>query len=186
MIAMKLPLIIAAFLLISFSANAQEAPKSTDEILKEAYQQAAKESKNVFILFHASWCGWCHKMDTAMNDKLVKDYFDKNFVIKHLVVHESADKKNLENAGSLEFLTKYKGQDEGIPYWLIFDKNGKLLADSKMRPEGASLEAEGKNSGCPASKEEVEHFIKVLRKTTPLKEDQLNIIAKRFRQNEQQ
>jgi len=123
-------------------------------------------------------------MDSSLNDKKCKQFFDDNFIIRHLVVFESKGKKDLENPGALEFLTSYKGNDKGIPYWLVFDKDGNLLADSKMRPEGSGLDAEGDNSGCPASKEEVDHFIKVLQKTTSLNQEALGIIEKRFRQNE--
>jgi len=59
-----------------------------------------------------------------------------------------------------------------------------LLADAKIRPAGAGIEAEGKNTGCPANEEEVNYFIDVLKKTTPLKNDELGIIRKRFRKNE--
>ncbi|HYE55563.1 MAG TPA: thioredoxin family protein [Chitinophagaceae bacterium] len=163
--------------------QAQETPKHTNDILKEAYQQAAKEKKNVFVIFHASWCGWCHKMDTAMNDKLVKKFFDDNYVIRHLVVHEAKDKKHLENPGAMDLLAKYKGQDQGIPFWLIFDKNGRLLADSQMRPAGAGPSEPGKNTGCPASEEEVAHFIRVLETTSPLNAEQLAIVKARFLKN---
>ena len=177
---------LTAVFLFSFiiKSNAQHAPATADEILEEAYLQAANQNKKVFIIFHASWCGWCHKMDSALNDKKCKQFFDDNFVIRHLVVFESKGKKDLENPGALELLTRHKGNDKGIPYWLVFDKDGNLLADSKMRPEGLGLDAEGDNSGCPASKEEVEHFIKVLQKTTSLNQEALGIIEKRFRQNE--
>lgn len=121
---------IKCLLIISILAvgqlHAQEKPLSADAILKEAYATAAKEKKNVMILFHASWCGWCHKMDTSMNDPKVKNFFTDNYVIRHLVVYESKGKENLENPGALELLTKYKGNDQGIPYWFVFDKNGKL------------------------------------------------------------
>jgi thiol-disulfide isomerase/thioredoxin len=177
--------LLAAFLFSCLiHLNAQQAPASSDEILKEAYQQAVKENKKVLIMFHASWCGWCHRMDSSLNDKTCKQFFADNFVIRHLVVFESKGKKHLENPGALELLTKYKGHEDGIPYWLIFDKNGELLADSKMRAEGAGLDSEGDNSGCPATKEEVEYFIGVLKKTTSLNREALAIIEKRFRQNE--
>jgi hypothetical protein len=84
-------------------------------------------------MFHASWCGWCHKMDTSLNDASVKKFFDDNFVIRHLVVFESKGKENLENPGALEMLTKYDGKDQGIPFWLIFDKDENFLADSRMK-----------------------------------------------------
>jgi thioredoxin-related protein len=171
----------AVFLAFSFlifnTTVAQENPLSTDEILKQAYTQAAKENKNVFILFHASWCGWCHKMDDAMNDPSVKDFFDKSFIIRHLVVYESAKKKNLENPGSLDLLIKYKGNDQGIPYWMVFDPQGNMIADSQASP--------GNNTGCPATKEEVAHFIAVLKKTTSLNSGQLAVIEKRFLKNGQ-
>lgn len=118
-----------------------------------------------------------------MNDKAVKKFFDDNFVIRHLVVHESKGKEKLENPGATDLLIKYKGNDQGIPYWLIFDKDGKLLADSKMRHEGAGLE-QGDNTGCPASEKEVQHFINVLKKTSALNDAQLKIIYDRFRQND--
>ncbi|MES1220386.1 MAG: thioredoxin family protein, partial [Bacteroidota bacterium] len=91
-----------------------QAPLSADAILKAAVAEAAKENKKVFIIFHASWCGWCHKMDSSMNDKACKKFFDDNYVIRHLVVHESKDKKKLENPGAAEMLKKYNGADQGI------------------------------------------------------------------------
>ena len=83
----------------AFIGNAQ-SPASATDVLKEAYQQAAKENKNVFVIFHASWCGWCHKMDKSMNDPICKKFFDDNYIIRHLVVDEAKDKKNLENPGA--------------------------------------------------------------------------------------
>lgn len=179
----KLLLLPVFSFLLCNAVIAQTSPQSADEILNVAYKQAAKEKKNVFVIFHASWCGWCHKMDTAMNDPLVKKFFTDNFVIKHMVVYESDKKKNLENPGAEDLLKKYKGNDQGIPYWFIFDKEGKMLADSKIRPEAGGLET-GDNSGCPASEKEVEYFVKVLTKTSSLKPAQLEIIRKRFRENE--
>ena len=181
--ALKLQLIMF-LLFLSVTLAAQTSPSSADHILKEAYQQAAKEQKNVLIIFHASWCGWCHKMDSSINDKSCKKFFDDNYVIRHLVVDESRDKKNLENPGADQLRTKYHGDDEGIPFWLVFDKDGNLLADSQIRPDGTSLNAKGENVGCPAAEKEVAHFIEVLKKTSHIKADEQAAIQKRFRKNE--
>jgi thiol-disulfide isomerase/thioredoxin len=170
---------------ISSQAQINAKPPTAEEILNSAYKKAADENKNVLLMFHASWCGWCHKMDNSINDKSCKELFDKNYVIKHLVVYESNGKKDLENPGALELLTKYKGNDLGIPYWMVFNKNGTLLADSKVRPDGAGSDADGENTGCPASEKEVTHFIKVLKQTSALNSDELEMIRKRFRENEQ-
>ena len=39
------------------AVKAQEAAAPAALVLKEAYQRAAKEKKNVFVIFYASWCG---------------------------------------------------------------------------------------------------------------------------------
>jgi thiol-disulfide isomerase/thioredoxin len=174
-------LLISLFLINSLFA--QKAPATADEIMKEAYVIAKKENKKVLLMFHASWCGWCHKMDTSLNDPLVKKFFDDNFVIRHLVVFESKGKENLENPGALEMLTKYEGKEEGIPFWLIFDKSEKFLADSRMKGMENGLE-KLQNTGCPASKEEVDHFIAVLKRVTSLKDEELEKIRTRFRKND--
>ena len=119
-----------------------------------------------------------------MNDKSCKDFFYKNYIIRHLVVDEYGDKKNLENPGANELRTKYHGDDEGIPFWLIFDKDRHLLADSQARPKGASLDTKGENIACPATEKEVAYFIEVLKKTSSIDEAEQTAVQKRFRQNE--
>src|SRR6188474_2857965 len=131
---MKNIFLLSALLFVSItSVFAQKAPMSAEEIMKEAFTSAKKQNKKVLVMFHASWCGWCHKMDTSLSDAAVKKFFDDNFVIRHLVIAESDEKKNLENPGGQEMLEKYEGKDQGIPFWLIFDQHEKLLADSRMK-----------------------------------------------------
>ena len=171
---MKNIIFLFIFTLSFACCSAQQTP-SADAVLKEAFAQAAKEKKNVIVMFHASWCGWCHKMDSSLADPSVKDYFNKNYVITHLTILEF-DKKNLENPGALELYEKQGGKNQGIPFWLVYDKNGKLLADSQITP--------GNNSGCPARKEEVDYFITVLKMTSPITDAQAASVEKRFRMNE--
>jgi len=161
----KILFISLAFLFIQ-QAQSQE---STKAILDQAYNQAKIESKNVFVLFTASWCGWCKKMDANMNEAATKQIFDDNYVIKHLVVQENGDKKKLENPGAMELLTKYKGEKSGIPFFLIFDAYGKKIADS--------FDAKGQNLGCPASAEEVAEFVKILKATSTLSDEELAVIS---------
>ena len=181
---MKLKLLLlASVLLISGVISAQETPASADKIMAEAYKIAAKEKKQVMIVFHASWCGWCKKFDASVNDPACKDYFEKTFVIRQLVVLESKDKKNLENPGATEIFNKYAGENSGIPFFLIFDKKGKLLGDSKIRPEGDGLDKPGKNMGCPASEEEVAAFVKLLKKVSKVSATEEAAITERFKKN---
>ncbi|HYM93579.1 MAG TPA: thioredoxin family protein [Chitinophagaceae bacterium] len=183
---MKLRSLFFAVAAILFSTGmyAQAPPLSADQVMSLAYQQAAKEKKNVLVIFHASWCVWCHRMDSSMADPTCKKFFDDNYVVRHLVVDESKDKKDLENPGADEMRNKYGGKDLGIPYWLIFDANGKLLANSRIKTNGSLTEMSGDNSGCPASANEVVYFINVLKKTSDLNTAQQAAIEKRFRDNE--
>ncbi|MEP7142605.1 MAG: thioredoxin family protein [Ferruginibacter sp.] len=162
---------------------AQTKTPSAEIILKSAYDRAGKEHKKVFVIFRASWCGWCHKMDSSMNDKSCRKFFDDNYIICHLTVDEAKGKEWLENPGATELRNKYNGTGSGIPFWLVLDQNARLLADSKMRPDGAGFEIMGDNSGCPASKAEVAYFLNVLRKTSRLTASELSVVAKRFSKN---
>ena len=167
-------------LLLSVMMQAQ-TPSAT-MVMNEAYAKAKKEKKNVFLIFHASWCGWCHRMGTSMNDASCKKFFDDNYVITHLTVDESPDKKDLENEGADEMRNKYGGKDQGIPYWLVFDAEGKLLADSRMKQVGTQT-LSGDNTGCPAAENEVLYFLSVLRKTSNMTREQLEVVKTRFRKN---
>jgi hypothetical protein len=114
-------------------------------------------------------------MEASLNEPALKKSFDDNYVIKWLVVEESKGKENLENPGAMDLLTKYGGAKSGIPFWLIFDANGNLLADSQLRPVGKPLTTPGDNMGCPASEREVTAFIK---------EPELSLIRARFLKNQ--
>ncbi|MEI3801094.1 MULTISPECIES: thioredoxin family protein [unclassified Chitinophaga] len=165
------------FSALTFSAvKAQQAPPAADEVVKDACAQAAKANKKVIVIFHASWCGWCHKMDTAMNDASVKKAFDNNYEIRHITVLENGANKALENPGGADLLAKYHGDQEGIPFWLVLNTNGELLADSRMKGPTGKLQ----NVGCPAQKEEVEYFVGILEKTSKMKRGELDAVRTRF------
>ena len=183
MIMNRFLLAVMAIILISSAAAGQNTPASANDVLQEAIRVAAKENKSVLLMFTASWCGWCHKMDKSLADSSCKTFFDDNYVIRHIVVDESKDKKHLENPCGGEMKKKYNGEGLGIPFWLVFGKQGELLADSKIRKEGEGPE-KGENTGCPATAEEVDYFITVLKKTSQMTDAHLEIIRKIFRRNE--
>jgi thioredoxin-related protein len=152
--------------------------RSASEILTEAQVQATQENKKVLVLFHASWCSWCRKMDKSLADPAIKSLIDKSYVIAHLTVLESPEKKALENPGALEIYQSRAGTNElGLPFWMVYDKDGKILADAQMKA--------GESVGCPATEAEVAYFISVLRRTSKLTPAELQTVAQVFRKNDQ-
>ncbi len=172
---------IIIVLLIPMFLAAQTAPESAQSILDKACKQARAEKKNVFILFHASWCGWCKKLEASINDPSCKAFFDRSFVISELTVMEQGEKKNLDNPGALDLYKKYS-EVQGIPYFLIFDSNGKYLADSRYTSPNTPA-AKPSNMGCPAQDEEITAFIDILKKTSTITDTEASAIRERFKKN---
>ena len=178
--------ILFAFILITArpsAASAQAGPKppSADAVIQSACKEAASSHRKVFIIFHASWCGWCHQMDSIMSNPACKKLFTDQYVVEHLVIMEHGDKESLINPGAQELYAKYAGEKgQGIPFWLIFNPDGKVIADSRNKPDGAAPGSTGNNVGCPSEPDEVTYFIKVLHATSTLSADQLDLIKKNF------
>lgn len=181
---MKKIVSVFALIILGCSLIAQTPPEPASKIMDDAYKLAAKEGKQVMIIFHASWCGWCKKLDASMADSTCKEFFEKNFIVRHLDIMEQGDKKVLENKGAAELFKKYGGEGSGVPYFLIFDPKGALLADSKYVSANSVGDIKGINIGCPASDEEVAAFVQILKKTTKITDSQVTAVTERFIKNQ--
>ena len=162
------------------SADAASTPPSADEIIKQACTEAAATHKKVMVLFHASWCTWCHKLDTLMASAECKPLFDQSFITCHLTIAESPDKRDQENPGAEDLYAKYADKNSGIPFFLIMTPDGAVIADSRIKPTGAKPGSSGDNIGYPGSKEEIKYFLRVLHETTALTPDQLKTIREKL------
>lgn len=170
--------IFVVYLFSSFAANAA-TPPSADEIVKQACAEAAASHKKVMVIFHASWCTWCHKLDTMMSSPECKPLFDQSFVVCHLDIAESPDKRDLENPGAEELYAKYANENCGIPFFLIMNADGAVIADSRMKARGVAPNS-CDNIGYPGSRPEMEYFLRTLRATTSLTPAQLKTIKEKF------
>ena len=178
--SMKKILFSVSFFVLSLATFAQTKATPAKALLAAAYQQAGAEHKNVLLLFHASWCGWCHKMDASLNDPSVKKFFEDNYVITHLTTQESKAKKDLENEGVDSILSRLNASDVGLPFWVVLDSKGNLLKDSFMKDKDGNPTI----IGCPATENEVAIFISILKATSKLNEAALATITTVFRKNE--
>ena len=181
---MKSIKLLCLALLLTGTAFAQATLPSSETVLNNAYAQATKENKKVILIFHASWCGWCKKMDASLNDPTIKKMFDDNYVIAHLDVMEQPAKATLENPGGMDVMKKFGGEKSGLPFWLVLDQKGNVLANSLMPKDGAATATPEDNVGCPASDKEVAFFDGILRKTSNLKAEDIAVIHKRFLLNQ--
>ena len=150
---------IAALLLATVAVA---GPPDAAKALDAARTQAKREGKNVLVVFHASWCGWCKRFDKMLEDPKLKPVYEKSFVVLHLDVLENGDKKDLENPSGLAVMEALGGKDAGLPFFAVVAPNGKKVADS-LRVAGNVKT----NTGHPAAPEEIAHFVTLLKKSAP-------------------
>jgi len=151
-----MPILLPALALV---ATLLTPPASAKAVLDQASAQAKRDKKNVMVVFHASWCGWCKKLDAFLEQPGMKPIFDRSFVITHLVVQEPADKKALENPGGAEVLARLGGAQAGLPFFAVLSPEGKTL--------WTSIEPKKGNVGFPVAPNEVAHFMTLLRGHAP-------------------
>jgi len=158
---MKATALIFAILHFAGLAVFAAAP-TADQVLAKAKGRAAAEQKAIYVHFGASWCGWCKRLDAFLEQPDIKPVFEKYFIPVKLVVQESDNKKDLENAGAEELLKKWGGPD-GLPYSVFLDANGALIVNAK-HPSPAG---KGGNIGYPAQPGEIDWFVQMMKKAAP-------------------
>ncbi|WP_343663959.1 DUF255 domain-containing protein [Chryseobacterium mucoviscidosis] len=148
------------------------AQEKADVVLNKALTEAKSKNKNVLLMFHASWCKWCHVMENNMNLPETKPIFDKKFVTAYVDVQEMGEKKKLENPSGEALMEKYKGKDAGLPFWLVLNPKGEVLADS--------FNDKNENLGCPSTAEEVDVFVAKLKKSSKMNDNELQTVKQTF------
>ncbi len=171
------PFISIAVLAFAAGSFAQEAqsnahvisppislPAPTPTVLSLAESQAKASGKNVLVIFHASWCGWCKRLEAFMSDPKFKQVFSDNFVTAKLTVLEDDKHKLMENTGGLEEMDQLGGRDAGLPLFAILDPSGNMIINSVRPAAGAD---KGGNTGFPSEAQEITHFLTMMQKGAP-------------------
>jgi thioredoxin-related protein len=87
--------------------------------MAESYEDAIDLSNdtdnNIFIYFGANWCKYCVMMkNNTFENKEVKEYLLKNFIVLHVDVDKNKDLKEKYNVREL-------------PQLVVIDKNEKII-----------------------------------------------------------
>ena len=177
----KLTLTLIVFLFTITLLMGQDAkPQPADDILKVALKDAKDTGKNVFLIFHASWCSWCKRLEKAMQSDELKKIFEDNYLITHLDVDEHGEDKiiQFENPGGKDIMKKLGGEKSGLPFYAFLDATGNKLADSNVMP------TKNPNIGYPGSAEEIEAFGKLLKVSAKnLSDEKFNMIIDYLKKN---
>lgn len=154
-----IPLVVG--LAVAGSASASNALPVKD-LIQQATNSAQANHKGILLIFHASWCGWCHQLDKSLAVPALKAVMDKDFVVLHVTVLENDAHKADENPGGADLLQQYGGANQGIPYFVAMDYTGKVVANSKVMEQGKL-----QNMGFPTEPIEFAHFKEMLKLANP-------------------
>jgi len=173
---------IFTFVFIFLFANLVTAqdykPQHADKIIEVACKEAKTTDKNVFLIFHASWCSWCKRLEKAIQSDELKKIFNEHFVIIHLDVLERGDKvAALENPGAKDYMDKFGGEKSGLPFYVFLTPEQELISNSNVMPENSNI-------GYPGANEEIEAFGKLLKSSAiKMSDEQLETIQQYLKNN---
>ena len=112
-------------------ASKLEQPTTTDKVIytpglnahdeiKQAIAAAAKQHKNVLVVFGANWCYDCHVLDLAFHRPDVTAVLNRNYEVVHIDVGEGDKNQDIMQQYNVPM-------KKGIPAIAVLDSHGKLL-----------------------------------------------------------
>lgn len=149
-------------------------PPSASTVMATAQAEATAQHKAIFLNFHASWCGWCKRLDAFMAVPRNKAVFDRYFVEARLDVQEHGAQESLQNPGGDELMEKLAGGKAGLPFFAFVDEKGAAIVNS-IRPDADKSKAG--NIGFPDKPWEIDWFMTMLHKAAPaMSSDEANLL----------
>lgn len=137
----QIPALFLLFIFLFTSCNNGQSATpdglNWENNLENAIQQAKKENKAVLVNFTGSdWCIWCKRLSSEVfQQKEFKNYADKSLVLVMLDFprdnQQTPETKNYNNGLAMKYGI------QGFPTILIFNNQGKLVAQTGYQPGGA-------------------------------------------------
>ncbi len=115
---------------LSLSAPIENIPflKMSFLNLKEDLEEANKEGKYLFLMFHQEGCPFCDKMyRITFQEPKVKDYFTKHFYMVLIDIKGSNPLITLEGKETTEKEFSHKMRVRATPLFIFLDRDGKEI-----------------------------------------------------------
>jgi len=161
---------VQVYLVMALGQVSKNLVSPAQKELDKALRKAAREGKKVFLAFYCHQCTYyCPVMDSFLTrSEPMKSIMEKNYV--YLKVD------TVNKNGEQRLVDKYVGSEmEGhYPYYVIFDKSGKIMATSLVPGKGTV--------GWPEKDWEIAHFVETIKKTGKVKTVDLDVVARQMKE----
>jgi hypothetical protein len=153
--------------IVNGAAEPPAPPPAAEIVLAEARAQATAGHKAIFVHFSASWCSWCRRLESFLDDESIEPILSRHFIFVRLVVREREPNKHLDHPGGMDVLARFGGEDRGIPFIAMLAADGTLRQNSMMRVEDPKAVGGMENIGYPGEPESIAHFLGMLQTAAP-------------------
>lgn len=143
------------------SSIAHAVPAPATEEWRRQISLAQGEGKRLFMLFYASWCGYCRLFDNLLADPQASAIINREFKVFHMRALERTEAlKARQIAGADEMYRRFATPSSGLPFYVVFDDAGEPVVTS-IAPDS------GENIGFPVAKHDLDQFEKIMKRGAP-------------------